>query len=111
MAPAVSSSSPDLLVIGAGIIGLASAWTVARAGAEVTVVDPDPGSGASFAAAGMIAPVSEAHFGEEALLQLNLRSARAWPAFADELEAATGAEIGYRRHGTLAVGFDAGDRA
>ena len=47
----------DAAVIGGGVIGLSVAWRAARAGLSVAVVDPDPGSGASHFAAGMIAPV------------------------------------------------------
>ena len=46
----------DAVVIGGGVIGLAVAWRAARAGLNVAVVDPEPGSGASNFAAGMIAP-------------------------------------------------------
>ena len=42
----------------------------------------EPGAGASGVAAGMLAPVTEAEFGEQALLALNLASAERWPAFA-----------------------------
>jgi len=55
----------------------ADSWRARLRGLEVTVVDPDPGQGASWLAAGMLAPVSEAHYGEEALLALNLASAPA----------------------------------
>jgi glycine oxidase len=58
----------------------------------------------------MIAPVTEAHFGEEALLSLNLRSAQAWPQFAADLAAATGRQLAYQAEGTLAVAHDSGDR-
>ena len=77
----------------------------------VAVVDPAPGRGASWAAAGMLAPVSEVHYGEEALLELNLASARQWPAFAAELAGAVGHGVGYRPCGTLVVAVDDGDRA
>jgi glycine oxidase len=104
------SHRPDAVVIGAGVVGLASAWRLAQRGAQVTVVDPAVGSGASGVAAGMLAPVTEARMGEDALLRLNLASWRLWPDFAAEVEAATGADIGYRADGTLVVGFDADDR-
>ena len=47
-----------VLVLGSGVIGVASAWYLARAGFEVTVVDREPGParGASFANAGQISP-------------------------------------------------------
>ncbi|MGA2210619.1 MAG: glycine oxidase ThiO [Acidimicrobiales bacterium] len=100
----------DLLVIGGGVIGLASAWRARQAGAEVVLLDPSPGHGASWAAAGMLAAVTEAHFGEESLLGLNRRAAAAWPAFRHELEAVSGHDVAYRDDGTLAVAFDGGDR-
>ena len=62
--------------------------------------------GASHVAAGMLAPVTEADAGELALLALGLRSARAWPAFAAELEQAAGADPGLRRSGALVVARD-----
>jgi glycine oxidase len=68
-----------------------------------------PGSGASSVAAGMLAPVSEAEFGEDALLQLNLESAALWPSFAAELEQASGVDIRYEPLGALAVAVDRDD--
>jgi glycine oxidase len=71
------------------------------------VVDREaPGSGATRVAAGMLAPLGEASWGEEALLDLNLASARLYPDFAAELEDASGAAVGYRRCGALRVALD-----
>ena len=64
------------------------------------------GRGTSHVSAGMLAPISEADAGEQALLRLGLESARAWPAFAAELEAASGVDVDYRAHGTLLVARD-----
>jgi glycine oxidase len=97
----------EVLVVGAGVIGLACAWRAAQRGLSVRVIDRDtPGAGASRVAAGMLAPVGEASWGEEALLQLNLDSARAYPEFAAELEEASGRPVGYRRSGALHVALD-----
>jgi glycine oxidase len=101
----------DVVVVGGGVIGLGIAWRAAQAGIAVTVVDQAPGRGASWAAAGMLAPVTEVHYGEQPLLRLNLDAAASWPAFAAELEAASGRGIGYRRCGTLTVARDADDNA
>ena len=101
----------DAIVVGGGTIGLSSAWRMALRGMDVAVVDPEPGRGASWVAAGMLAPVSEVHYGEEPLLALTMASARRWPVFAAELEADAGTGIGYRRSGTLVVDVDDGDRA
>lgn len=101
--------TPDVAVVGGGAIGLSCAWRAAQRGLGVTVVDPAPGSGASHVAAGMLCPVTEVHYGEEPLLGLALESARRWPAFAAEIEAASGVGTGYRTDGTLAVAFDDDD--
>ena len=87
----------DAVVIGGGVIGLSVAWRAARAGLSVAVVDPDPGSGASHFAAGMIAPVGEAEFGEEAVVALNRDSAARYPSFIAELELDAGRSAGYRQ--------------
>ncbi len=103
--------SCDAVVVGGGVIGLGIAWRAAQAGLTVTVVDEAPGRGASWAAAGMLAPVTEVHYGEDELLALNLDSAGRWPGFAAELEEASGRPVGYHRWGTLAVARDADDNA
>jgi glycine oxidase len=103
--------SPDAVVVGGGVIGLAIAWRAALAGMTVTVVDEAPGRGASWAAAGMLAPVTEVHYGERPLLALNLAAAARWPTFAAEVEEASGLQVGYRPGGTLAVARDADDNA
>jgi glycine oxidase len=101
----------DVLVVGGGIIGLVTAWRAAQRGLATALVDPEPGGGAAQVAAGMLAAVTELHYGEQTLLGLNLASARRYPDFAAELTELTGHELGYRRCGTLAVALDADDRA
>ncbi|MGI8944785.1 MAG: glycine oxidase ThiO [Thermoleophilaceae bacterium] len=97
-------------MIGAGVIGLACAWRAARAGLSVCVYERDePGAGASGVAAGMLAPVTEANFGEEALLELNLRGRELWGGFAAELEEATALSSGYADSGALIVAADRDD--
>ncbi|MFF0135274.1 glycine oxidase ThiO [Streptomyces sp. NPDC005227] len=108
MSPARSS---DVLVIGGGIIGLVTAWRASQRGFTTALVDPEPGGGAAQVAAGMLAAVTELHYGEETLLGLNLASARRYPDFVAELTEASGQDLGYRRCGTLAVALDADDRA
>ena len=110
-APPSDARASDVLVIGGGIIGLVTAWRAAQRGFTVTVVDPEPGGGAARVAAGMLAAVTELHYGEQTLLGLNLASARRYPDFVAELTEASGQDLGYRRCGTLAVAMDADDRA
>lgn len=106
-----STVQADAVVVGAGVIGLGIAWRAAQAGLRVTAVDDRPGRGASWAAAGMLAPVTEAHYGEEALLQLNLASAARYADFVAELADTSGVDPEYRRCGTLVVARDTDEAA
>jgi glycine oxidase len=101
----------DVLVIGGGVIGLAIGWRAAQRGMRVTVADPDPGRGASHAAAGMLTPVAEAAYAERELFELGRVSLDRYPAFAAELAQETGLAVGFRQTGTLLVGYDADDMA
>ena len=106
----------DVIVVGGGVIGTAIAWRAARAGQQVTLIDPggdDPMADdkASLVAAGMLGPVSESVFGEQDLLNLNLHAIDRFPSFNAELEEATGQTTGLRTEGTLAVAYDSGDLA
>ncbi len=100
----------DVAVIGGGVIGHGIAWEARRAGRSVALIDDAPGTGASWAAAGMLAPVSELHYQEEDLLEVMLESSARWPAFAACLARAGAADTGYLTTPTLAVGADAADR-
>lgn len=104
-------TSPDVIVAGGGVIGLVTAWRAALKGLRTAVVDPEPGRGAARVAAGMLAAVTELQYGEQTLLRLNVASAARYPSFVAELEDASGAEVGYRRCGTLSVALDSDDRA
>jgi len=54
----------------------------------------------------MLAPVTEADFGEEGPLRVNLMARERWPAFATELEERTGLPTGYRESGAVVVAAD-----
>jgi glycine oxidase len=102
-----ASGALDAIVVGGGAIGLACAWRAARRGLRVRVLERDqPGGGASGVAAGMLAPVGEANWGESALIRMAIASASAWPAFASELAADSGLEVGYEPCGALHVALD-----
>jgi glycine oxidase len=107
--PQHNSEAVDVVVIGAGAVGLAIAWRAAERGLRVTVLERgDAGRGTSHVAAGMLAPVAETAAAEEPLLELGLRSARGYPEFARRLAAAAGtATVGYTSCGTLLVARDA----
>ncbi|MGH2952543.1 MAG: glycine oxidase ThiO [Solirubrobacterales bacterium] len=105
-------AEPDALVVGAGVIGLACAWRAAERGLRVRVLERDqPGSGASGVAAGMLAPVGEATWGEEELLALALSAHRVWPDFAAELADAAEREVGYLDRGAVHVALDRDEAA
>ena len=97
--------SPDIIVVGAGAIGASCAWRLAMSGRRVTLVTDPSAEPASGVAAGMLAPVTEAEFGEELLLKLNLASSEMYPSFIEEL----GGDTGYIRCGTLMVARDQDD--
>ncbi|MCA1712905.1 MAG: glycine oxidase ThiO [Actinobacteria bacterium] len=99
----------EVLVAGGGLIGLAVAWRAAQRGLRVTVVDDPDGAGSWYAAAGMLAPVTEASYGEERLLGLARASLARYPEFVRDLEQASGRSVGLRTAGTLLVGFDEDD--
>jgi glycine oxidase len=102
---------PEVIIIGAGVVGLGAAWRLAQRGAAVTVFDKaGAGQGASYAAAGMLAACAEAEPGEEALVALGRRSQSLWPDFAAELEQASGLSVDLRREGSLALALTADDQ-
>ncbi|KAF0849147.1 glycine oxidase ThiO [Nocardia caishijiensis] len=97
-----------LAVVGGGAVGLAVAWRAAEAGWTVTVFDPAPGSGASFVAGGMLAPLSEGWPGEDRVLEFGAAALAAWPSFAEQLRAVTGESM-FVADETLTVALDAAD--
>ncbi|MEX1250366.1 MAG: FAD-dependent oxidoreductase [Hyphomonas sp.] len=110
------SSRPRIAVLGAGIIGLSAAYELAmRRGARVTLHDVRaPGRGASWAAAGMLAPAFEAAAEpgvHPQLFDLCLASAALWPAFAQDLSARAGEPVGFDRTPSLAAALDAREMA
>ena len=109
MTATVPDAVADVAVAGGGLIGLGVAWRCAQRGLSVTLADDVLEAGASYAAAGMLAPVTEAAYGEEGLLELCRASLARFPAFVAEVEHASGIDVGLRTIGTMVVGFDADD--
>jgi glycine oxidase len=106
-----AARAADVLVIGAGVIGLSVAWRAAQRGLSVIVADPAPACGATHAAAGMLSPLAEAAYAERELFGLGRESLARYPAFAAELTRLTGRPTGFRTTGTLQVAYDADDLA
>ena len=99
-----------IIIIGGGVIGLGIGWQLAKAGAPVTIYDrSEVGRAASWAAAGMLAPLAEAHSEEPELLKLGCQSLERYSQWVAELEADAQISVGYRVEGTLIVGLESDD--
>ncbi|MEU8251684.1 glycine oxidase ThiO [Nonomuraea sp. NPDC048916] len=101
----------DVVIVGAGVVGLATAWRSLTAGLTVVIVDPAPGSKASHASAGMLPPLNELLVDDEPLLRLCLASRERYRSFVAELEEDSGMSAGFRGDGLLDVAFTADDVA
>jgi glycine oxidase len=103
-------TSSDVLIIGAGAAGLATAWRLVRRGLRVQVLDAGPPEQAAlYAAAGMLTPSMESGHTEHTHPELTqaLRWAlNAWPDFAQALEAEAGVSIGLDLSGLFSVSAD-----
>jgi glycine oxidase len=104
------NQTTQIAIIGAGVAGLGIGVELLKRGFEVTIFERDEaGSGASHAAAGMLAPTAEVTFDEEALLRLGQQSLAMYPEFVQRLEDASGIDVDYRTEGTLMVALDRDD--
>ena len=101
----------DVVVIGAGIVGCAIAYELARRGVRVRVIDRrSVGQGATQASAGVLAPFIEAH-DRGVLLNLAARSLDLYDQFVARAVEDSGAAVQYVRSGTLEVASDASGAA
>ncbi len=99
-----------VLIIGGGVIGLGIGWQLVKAGASVTIYERgEVGRAASWAAAGMLAPLAEAHTEESALLKLGCESLARYPQWVEALASDAEMSIGYRAEGTLIIGLEPDD--
>jgi len=99
----------EIVVVGAGVIGLSTAFHLAKKGLSVLVLERDRvGTGASWTAGGMLAPVAEAKSEEPELLDLAFESLNQYPEFITSIEASSGMKCGFSQVGTLmlALGRD-----
>jgi len=92
-------SRPDVLLIGAGIVGACCAWTLARAGVHVELVERGPiGGDATASGMGHVVVMDDS----EAEFELTRWSRALWLEMAEELPEA----CEFRRFGTIWVAAD-----
>ena len=97
-----------IVIVGAGAAGLSIGWKLAEAGAETVVLErAQPGSGATWAAAGMLAATAESGQAPETERVFSSKAMALWPVFAESMEAASGRSIAFRREGSLIVARNA----
>jgi glycine oxidase ThiO len=94
-------SSSEIIVIGGGIIGLATAVELCLLGAKVTILCRDFKAAAAHAAAGMLAPQAE-QISPGSMLDLCVASRQLYPEWIDKIEAISGVSTGYWQCGILA---------
>ena len=96
-----------IVIIGAGVAGLAIGWRLAAAGQDVTVLErAQPGQGATWAAAGMLAITAELSNSSELEFEFANYSNSLWPIFAKQIEEISGRHIGYAVKGALLLAQD-----
>ena len=97
--------SPDVAVIGGGVVGAACARAAALRGLETVLFEPGPDpAAASPASAGMLAAQIEPD--DEALLALAIRGRETYEPLARSLKDTTGLDVGFWREGIASVAFD-----
>jgi glycine oxidase len=91
----------DVIISGAGIIGISLALELQKQGVKALVLERgEPGREASSAAAGMLAPADPET--PIALRQIAYESARLFPEYVKQLETASGINADFRQNGTIA---------
>ena len=89
-------SIPDVLIVGGGVIGLTTAYYLARDGVRVTLVEAgEIGRQASWAGAGILVPGDPAR-ARTPIDQLRARSVALYPELSAALRDETGIDNGYR---------------
>src|SRR5579862_6494212 len=98
--------SGDVAIVGAGLIGLATAFELARAGATVRVYDrAEPARAASWAGAGLLTPHSE-ELPDAQLHALCASSLHEYPSFVQRVREAADVDPQLHLDGVLRVAYD-----
>lgn len=103
------NQNPDVLIVGGGLIGMMSAWQLARAGLKVSLLERgDTGRESSWAGGGILSPLYPWRY-NDAVSQLAKWSQQAYPQLLAELQQSSGVDPQLRHSGLLVVDVD--DRA
>lgn len=101
------SGSPDVLIVGGGIIGCMIGYDLARAGVRVTIIERRRiAEEASWASAGLISPPKRTPLGD-AHARLETRSFNRYPTLLAELADITGHDVEHHQAGRLSVALTA----
>ena len=100
----------SVAVVGAGLVGLMSAWQLRLTGHQVTVIAPDVARDATYAAAGMLAPISEVQHGQDRLYPIMTAARAEYPDVLATLGQAVDTATGHRGNGTILLAGDRSDR-
>jgi len=102
-----------VVIIGGGVIGLSIGWLLTKRGKEVIILEEgESGRDASWASAGMLSPdIPEVVNSQKdslfvKLLELQVKSKKLWPAFAEELHELTGTDVDLLFGGSLGVALN-----
>jgi len=109
----LARETAEHLIVGGGVIGLSLAFELLQRGRSVIVLErgEEPGRGATDVAAGMLAPISEADTGPDAVVGFGQDSLRRYPEFVERVEKVSGVDCAYRTDGMIWVATNRDERA
>jgi glycine oxidase len=100
-------SSPDVLVLGSGIVGLACARELRRRGLRVEVLESrEPVGGASGASAGILSPFADRSSATPEFRELCRTARDGWAEWLRELESESGLAVEVDTSGSLCVALE-----